>query len=519
MTSSVLRRIRIVVAAVVFACMFLIFTDLRHVIPDLYVTRLMFFQFVPSMLKFIALASVSGIGFILILILTLITGRTYCSFLCPLGIGQDILSRFGGRIKRKFRRYGFRKPHTILRYSLLAITGAVSFLWGIYLLTLLDPFSIFSRLMTFFARPVVVVLNNIAAHILGKIDIYTISSMPHQGFSVLAWALPFAFFLLIGIQSLIKGRLYCNMFCPLGTLLGLISRISFFRIKFNESACTRCGRCAIGCKSSCIDFLKYDIDVTRCVGCFDCIHICQESALEYRNVLFVKEKPETDERKRKFVVSSLLLLLGLSGSLKGVEKSVPRPGKVSIVKEPRSFPVAPPGAGSIAELNKWCTACSLCINICPNGVLQPALNQYGLDGFMQPVMNYRKNFCNYNCTACTEICPTGALKPLLPEAKKLTQLGRAVFIKDNCIVKTEKTACGACSERCPTKAVHLVQYEGHLLIPELSTETCIGCGHCEYACPTTPYKAIFVDGNEIHKAAKKPENKESDIKTPVDFPF
>ncbi len=86
-------------------------------------------------------------------------------------------------------------------------------------------------------------------------------------------------------------------------------------------------------------------------------------------------------------------------------------------------------------------------------------------------------------------------------------------------MKTEKTACGACSESCPTKAVYMVPYEGNLLIPELNVDICIGCGHCEYACPTVPYKAIFVDGNSVHLAAKKPVNKESDIKTPVDFPF
>jgi ferredoxin len=152
-------------------------------------------------------------------------------------------------------------------------------------------------------------------------------------------------------------------------------------------------------------------------------------------------------------------------------------------------------------------------------VLQPSLIEYGISGMMQPVMNYHKSFCTYNCTACTEICPTNALRPLVLEAKKLTQLGKAVFIKDNCIVKTEKTACGACSEACPTKAVYMVPYEGNLMIPEVNNDICIGCGHCEFACPTTPYKAIFVDGNAVHKAAKKPENKESEIKTPVDFPF
>jgi ferredoxin len=519
MRSPILRRIRIVVSAVIFVCFFMIFTDLRHIIPADYVNGLMFLQFIPSVVKFLSIKTLAATGFFLIIIITVLTGRTYCSFLCPLGIGQDIFSRIGGRIRRKFRRYGFKRPHTILRYSVLGATMTAAIIWGIYSLTIMDPYSIFARFMTYFARPVVVLLNNIGADILGKFDIYTISNIPITGFNLASYAVPIAFFILVGTLSLIKGRLYCNMICPAGTLLGLLSKISLFRIKFEESACTRCGRCAIGCKASCIDFLKYDVDVSRCVDCFNCIHICQDKALSYSMVSWKKKETVTDESKRKFVATTLLFLAGLPAAVSGQQKVAPKPKKDSTVKENRTFPVCPPGAVSIQDLNKWCTACSLCINICPNGVLQPAVRQYGIAGLMQPVMNYHKSFCTYNCTACTEICPTGALKPLMIEAKKLTQLGKANFIKDNCIVKTEKTACGACSEACPTKAVYMIPYEGNLVIPEVNADICIGCGHCEFACPTVPYKAIFVDGNEVHKAAKKPENKESDIKSPVEFPF
>ena len=519
MTSPLLRRIRIVVSAVLFVCYLMIFTDIRHIIPSAYINKLMFLQVIPSFVKFYYAETIAASGFILILILTLISGRTYCSFLCPLGIGQDIFSRIGGRIKRKFRRYGFKKPFTILRYLLLIVTLIVTMVWGIYAITLLDPYSIFGRFMTFFAKPAIILINNLLAGLFGKFDLYTISYIPVTGFKLAAYAIPSAFFILIGILSFTKGRLYCNMICPVGTLLGLFSKISLFRIKFDESACTRCGRCSIGCKSSCIDFLKHHIDVTRCVDCFNCINICQDKALSYGAVKLKAREHVTDESKRNLVAGSLLLIFGLPETIYGQDKAAPKPKKESTVKENRTFPVCLPGAGSIRDFNSWCTACSLCINVCPNGVLQPSLIEYGISGMMQPVMNYHKSFCTYNCTACTEICPTNALRPLVLEAKKLTQLGKAVFIKDNCIVKTEKTACGACSEACPTKAVYMVPYEGNLMIPEVNNDICIGCGHCEFACPTTPYKAIFVDGNAVHKAAKKPENKESEIKTPVDFPF
>ncbi len=163
------------------------------------------------------------------------------------------------------------------------------------------------------------------------------------------------------------------MICPVGTLLGLLSKISLYRIKFKESACTRCGRCAVGCKSSCIDFLSYDIDVTSCVDCFNCINICQDKALTYSSVISGRKEASTDESKRNMIVASLLLLFGLPERGSAQEKPAPKPKKESTVKENRTFPVAPPGSGSIEDLNNDCTACSFCINACPNNVLQPAV--------------------------------------------------------------------------------------------------------------------------------------------------
>ncbi len=519
MRSHALRTIRIIFSTILFICFFLVFVDFRYIIPAKYINILLYLQFIPSAIKFYGLETLAAGGFLFIIALTVLTGRTYCSFLCPLGIGQDLFSRIGGRFKKKFRRYGYKKPYTIMRYALLAITLIFTMIWGLYMITLLDPYSIFGRFMTFFAKPVIILINNFLAGILGRFDIYTLNKITVKGFPLGVYSIPAAFFILVGVLSFTKGRLYCNAVCPVGTLFGLISKISILRIKFDEEACTRCGRCAVRCKSSCIDFLKPDVDVTRCVDCFNCINICQDNAISYGLVSFKKKVHETDENKRKIIIGSILLLFGLSRTSSAQEKTAPKPKKDSTVKENKTSPVCPPGGVSITAFNKDCTACALCINACPNRVLEPAFKQYGLVGMMQPVMNYHKSFCTYNCTVCTEICPTNALHPLVLEAKKLTQLGKAKFIKDNCIVKTEKTACGACSEACPTKAAHMIPYEGNLVIPEVTEDICIGCGHCEFACPTVPYKAIFVDGNPVHMAAKKPENEQSDIKKPVEFPF
>ena len=519
MTSSALIKIRIFFSVLVLILFVSVFVDFRHLIPDKYVNALTYLQFIPSGIKLITIGIIAITGFIIVLLITLVSGRTYCSFLCPLGILQDVISRTGGKIKKRFRRFGFKKPHTIIRYGLLGITLIVTLIWGTYFLTLLDPYSTFGRFITYFLKPIVLILNNFLSGLLGKFDIYTLVNTPFTKFPLPVYIIPSVFLLLVGIMSFTKGRLYCNTICPVGTLLGLISKISLFRIRFDEVKCTRCGRCSLACKSSCIDFLHHDVDISRCVDCFNCLKSCPDKALSYGPVTFRKEKQETDLERRKIIVGSVLLFLGLSNSSRGQNSVAPKPTKASTVKENRKYPICPPGSTGIENFTKKCTACSLCVTVCPNNVLIPSVKEYGLSGIMQPRMDYHKSFCTYECTKCLEICPTGAIMPLTLEAKKLTQLGKAVFIKDNCIVNTEKTACGACSESCPTKAVHMVPFEGRLVIPETKDEICIGCGHCEFACPTTPYKAIYVNGNPEHKAAKKPENVQSVQKKPVEFPF
>ena len=113
------------------------------------------------------------------------------------------------------------------------------------------------------------------------------------------------------------------------------------------------------------------------------------------------------------------------------------------------------------------------------------------------------------------------LVKFLLEDKKVTQLGKSIFVKENCIVETEKKACGACAEVCPTKAVRMIPYENKLKIPEIKNDYCVGCGACEYACPTIPYKAIYVEGNPKHlKAEILPEEiLEQKVDYKEEFPF
>jgi len=520
MRSSALKHIRTVFAVLMLLLFAFLFIDFRGLLGEKAFSPILYLQFVPSFLKFVIAGVAASTGFIAVLALTALTGRTYCSFLCPLGILQDGISRLGGLFKRRFRKYGYKKPYTILRYFILVVTAAILAVGGVYVLTILDPYSTFGRFMTYFAQPVVLFINNLLASILGKFDIYTIYRVDIKPYELAVYIVPSAFLLLVGILSFRYGRLYCNTVCPVGTLLGLLGKVSLVRIRFENEKCTRCGRCAMSCKSSCIDFLNKSVDLSRCVNCFNCIDSCKENGMSYGLVRFKKpavDEGGTDPSRRSFIAGSLVLIAGGS-QLVRAQGTTPAPTKDSTVKEDRLYPVSPPGSAGLESFTSRCTACTLCVNACPTNVLQPSVNEYGFAGIMQPRMDFHSGFCNYDCNRCTDVCPTGAIMPLMIEAKKLTQIGKAVFIRDNCIVHTEKTACGACSEHCPTKACHMVPYEGKLLIPEVRDEICVGCGACEYACPTRPFRAIFVDGNPLHEAAIKPETEEMEA-VPSEFPF
>jgi formate hydrogenlyase subunit 6/NADH:ubiquinone oxidoreductase subunit I len=134
-------------------------------------------------------------------------------------------------------------------------------------------------------------------------------------------------------------------------------------------------------------------------------------------------------------------------------------------------------------------------------------------------MDYATGYCSYECNRCGQVCPTGAIRPLDLPVKQTTQMGVARFVRDNCIVYTDRTACGACDEYCPTKAVHMVPYRDGLTIPEVRENLCVGCGACENACPARPHRAIYVDGHPVHKLAVRPIAKPLEREERGEFPF
>jgi formate hydrogenlyase subunit 6/NADH:ubiquinone oxidoreductase subunit I len=120
---------------------------------------------------------------------------------------------------------------------------------------------------------------------------------------------------------------------------------------------------------------------------------------------------------------------------------------------------------------------------------------------MQPEMSYERGYCRPECVECSSVCPTGAIKSITTADKSAISIGNAVWIKENCVVNSDKVQCHGCESHCPTGAVTLVEDAGSgnkLKIPVIDKERCIGCGACEYYCPARPLSAIYVEGNVIH---------------------
>ena len=343
-----LKIIRVIISVVFLVLFSALFVDFREWIPTKWVDGIVFLQFVPSVIKFITVQALAATGFVVVLLLTALFGRVYCSVICPLGILQDVfswISKKTGLIKR----YKFKKALDYLRYPLLALTVVFLLAGSLFLLNLLDPYSGFGRIFSDIIRPGIIVANNGLAGLLEKMNVYFLYRL---SLDLITWRtalIPILSLALIVWLSLFFGRLYCNTVCPVGTLLGLLSRVSLFRIRMDASTCTKCGKCSFACKSSCIRVKDLKVDHSRCVACYNCISVCPEGSIKYE--LSVRRPVEhargTDVSKRDFIGKTLFYgaaLAGLSRKGLGQDGTEKLPGSIPNKK---NHPVSPPGSVSL----------------------------------------------------------------------------------------------------------------------------------------------------------------------------
>jgi ferredoxin len=514
-----LKRIRVAVAAVFILAASALFIDFAGIFPTWLRTLITSTQIVPSLIHTVVSFGMISIVFFFILTSTLLFGRIYCSAICPLGIFQDIIIRISKRINRR-RRFKFKQPQYALHYVLFSLAAIFFFFGSVLLLNLFEPFSNYGRIMSNIVGPSIVLINNALVHVLTLFELSFLFQLPVLHINAISVLAPICFLILILYLSYYHGRLFCNLLCPAGALLGILSRLSVFKIVIDENNCKECGLCERVCKANCIESGSKGIDFAACVGCFNCVYDCPTGGINYEHRWRKRKinKIEVNEGRRKVLKTSIIPVIGLMFS--GIDADKKQETGNGGFEKNKKYPISPPGSKSIERFSKLCTACHLCVSSCPTQVLAPSLLEYGIAGIFQPKMNYAASYCNFDCVICGRVCPTGAILPLDVEVKKSVQIGKANFNKNDCIVITKKKDCGACSEHCPTKAVTMVPYE-RLVLPEVKEELCVGCGACEHACPASPDKAIYVVGNSIHLTAKKPQSQkiEKSFDSKQDFPF
>ncbi|MBO7418658.1 MAG: 4Fe-4S binding protein [Bacteroidaceae bacterium] len=515
-----LRKIRLTLAIIFYVCITLMFLDFTGV-THAWFSWMAKLQFLPAVLALNA-------GVIILLIaLTLIFGRIYCSVICPMGVFQDIIAWFGKQARSKKERkipYTYSKAKSVLRYSVLGVF-IVALIAGIgSFVALLAPYSSYGRIASNIFQPIYRLGNNVLASIAEKYESYAIYDVDVWVKSMPTLIIAVVTLVIIFVLAWRNGRTYCNTICPVGTVLGFVSRFSFFHITFDAEKCKSCSMCSRNCKASCIDFKTHTVDYSRCVTCGNCLEKCKFGALSYKFAVpsmatafpkpIVVEKPAPKAEAKTDVkdpgLRTFLTTIAVGAAAAAKAQIIPEATDKKVdggladiadkVKPNRATKIVPPGAVSLKNLASHCTGCQLCVSACPNGVLRPSTDLMTL---MQPESSFEVGYCRPECVRCSEVCPAGAIKLIDVAEKSSIQVGHAVWTRELCIPIRDGQDCGNCERHCPTSAIQMVLSDPgdpqSKKIPVVNEELCIGCGACENLCPSRPLSAIHVEGHEVHR--------------------
>jgi MauM/NapG family ferredoxin protein len=438
--------------------------------------------------------------------LTLLLGRAWCSWICPLGTLLEWTSL------RRFRNArGHPSQWRQVKYlTLLAVLMGA--LLGTLSLLILDPITILFRTLTSGFIPGM-------NWLVTRTETYLYGHDALRGFldgfdnfirgTLLPAAEPYfvpsiaLIVVFVGILALnaIRPRFWCRYVCPLGGLLGLVSRVSLLRRTVDQEKCNKCRRCARECPVNAIDSEKaYASDPAECTLCLKCVEDCPTVAIALHGQT-EPVQPELEGLTRRQVLGSFgimlagVALLRLAPLLRGTEQRRLRP----------------PGT-SEDDVMKKCIRCGVCVNICPTRAIHPSGTGADYDGTWTPMVVPRLGYCNYTCNRCGEVCPTGAIPKLSLPEKQQTVIGKAEIDENRCIPWSQNVNCIVCQEMCPLteKAIELddvtvTNSEGLEVVvrrPVVIRDRCIGCGLCEHRCPVKGEAAIRVypdDGEGEHR--------------------
>ena len=433
---------------------------------------------------------------LLVLLLTLVRGRMWCGWLCPLGTVLDLFSLRRWRGGRQAPPESWRK----LKYGLL-LTILLAALFTNLTLMIFDPLTILFRTLSVSVWPAVDQLVTVAEVSLYRVPILRsfVSSFdglvrprvfPAQPAFYRYTALYAGVFLGVVALNLLASRFWCRYLCPLGGLLGLVSKVSLKRREVNER-CLECDACVGVCPTGTIDAERgYASDPGECTVCLNCLETCPYGAIEFTWQLTPAGWQTYDPSRRQVLAAFGAAIAGLA-----LARST------STSAHDHSRLIRPPGARENNLLSK-CIRCGECIRACPTSAIQPSLVEAGLEGLWTPVLVPRLGYCDYSCNACGQICPVQAIPPLSLEEKRQQVIGMAYIDENRCIAWADLKPCIVCEEMCPVadKAIKLetvdaVTPDGETVTvqrPRVVRERCIGCGICGYKCPVNGEAAIRV---------------------------
>jgi MauM/NapG family ferredoxin protein len=418
-----------------------------------------------------------------LIVLTLIFGRFFCSWMCPMGVLHHALGYLGRKRKvlQRVEQNAPRSSHKI-KYIILAVMLGLAAA-GSTQIGLLDPIASTWRGLSTSAIPAA---SNTAFGM-------------YQGERHFQWGtlITLVFFGALAL-NFVYPRFYCRVLCPLGAFLGLLSKFSLFRISKDPSKCNECDVCGADCQGAADP--QGTVRATECMVCLNCTTGCKRNGIKYRFLPSLKlSRTQTDLSRRKWITAGVagVAAVPLMRASDGVD---PRPNPARI---------RPPGALDEPDFLAKCLKCDACMKVCPTNALQPALYEAGFEGFWTPILIPRIGYCEHSCVLCGQVCPTGAIEKLtvadkvgdMPN-KPPVRMGSACFDKGRCLPWGYGTDCIVCEEVCPTspKAIYfkmetITTRDGSqktLKVPYVDLDHCTGCGTCENRCPVVDRAGVRV---------------------------
>lgn len=442
-----------------------------------------------------------------VIIMTAILGRVFCGWICPLGT----MHHLAGKLKKRtvpVKNAGFYRVKYLLLVFFLALA-----LFGVQLTGVLDPLALLIRSLSLAVYPMFsYALRSFFDGVYAlNIPFITVGSEFFYGFlkkAVLPFSQPFflqgismglIFFLILALNLRAK-RFWCKYLCPLGALLGILSRYALLKRSVSE-ACDGCGVCLRGCQGgagfpdgpggTAKDRAK-GWKNTECLMCLNCDDPCPKNAVSFG--FSGKPAPAALDLGKRHVLGSLLAGIAAAPLLRITPLTKIGAAEPTLIR--------PPGALGEDMFLKRCIKCGECMKVCITGGLQPTFLEAGLEGIWSPVLVPRIGYCEYRCTLCGQVCPTGAIRKLSIEEKGAVKIGLAMVDKGRCLPFAHNMSCIVCEEVCPTspkaiwfEEVRLRDRRGRetlLKQPHVDLSLCVGCGICETKCPVLGRPAITV---------------------------